>query len=152
MKLDYAVKHFNELSTKELYALLRLRNEVFITEQNCPYLDLDNKDLDCYHVLYYADDQLAGHTRLLQKGVSYEDVSIGRVATAGSHRGMGLGRKLMEVSIEGCYEKFGYSDIRISAQLYLLKFYQSLGFVEVGEPYDEDGIPHIEMVKAATSK
>lgn len=149
MELKYVVKHFNELTTTELYALLRLRNEVFIIEQNCPYLDLDNKDLDCHHVLYYADDQLAGHTRLLPRGVSYEDVSIGRVATAASHRGFGLGRKLMEVSIEGCYDKFGRSDIRISAQLYLLKFYQSLGFTALGEPYDEDGIPHIEMVKYA---
>lgn len=147
MKLNYVIKHFDELSTRELYALLRLRNEVFIIEQNCPYLDLDEKDFACYHVLYYADDQLAGHTRLLPKGVSYDDVSIGRVATGTAYRGLGLGRKLMDVSINGCYEKFGQSPIRISAQLYLLKFYQSLGFGEVGEPYDEDGIPHIEMVK-----
>lgn len=147
MKVNYVIKHFDELTTRELYALLRLRNEVFIIEQNCPYLDLDEKDFACFHVLYYADDQLAGHTRLLPKGISYDDVSIGRVATGTAYRGLGLGRQLMEASINGCYEKFGRSDIRISAQLYLLKFYQSLGFQEVGEPYDEDDIPHIEMVK-----
>ena len=148
MKLNYVIKHFNELSTKELYALLRLRNEVFIVEQNCPYLDLDDKDQASYHLLYYADDQLAGHTRLLPGGLSYDDVSIGRVATASSYRGLGLGKKLMEASIEGCYGKFGRSAIRISAQLYLLKFYRSLGFKEEGASYEEDGIPHIEMVKS----
>lgn len=147
MKVNYVIKHFDELTTRELYALLRLRNEVFIIEQNCPYMDLDEKDFACYHVLYYADGQLAGHTRLLPKGISYDDVSIGRVATGTAFRGLGLGRKLMEASINGCYEQFGRSDIRISAQLYLLKFYQSLGFREEGAPYDEDGIPHIEMVK-----
>jgi ElaA protein len=147
MNLHHVIKHFDELTTRELYALLRLRNEVFIIEQNCPYLDLDEKDFVCYHVLYYAGDQLAGHTRLVPGGVSYEEVSIGRVATGTAYRGIGLGRKLMEVSINGCYEKFGHTTIRISAQYYLLQFYQSLGFREVGEVYDEDGIPHIEMLK-----
>lgn len=147
MILDYTIKAFNELTVLELYEVLRLRNEVFIVEQNCPYQDLDNKDQKSYHLLYYVDGQLAAYTRLLPAGISYADVSIGRVVNAAAHRGSGLGKKLMEASIQGCYQKFGISPIRISAQLYLLKFYQSLGFVAQGEPYDEDGIPHIEMVK-----
>jgi ElaA protein len=151
MELHYVIKHFNELTIHELYALLRLRNEVFIIEQDCPYLDLDGKDQESYHLLYYADGQLAAHTRLLPKGLSYDDVSIGRVVTAATHRGIGLGRKLMDASIRGCYDKFGHTDIRISAQLHLQAFYESLGFVAEGEPYDEDGIPHIEMVKPVSA-
>ncbi|WP_316831898.1 GNAT family N-acetyltransferase [Pedobacter aquatilis] len=147
MQAKYIIKAFSEFSIEELYHVLRLRNEVFIVEQNCPYQDLDDKDQRSLHLLYYVDDQLAAYTRLLPQGISYEDISIGRVLTSAAHRGIGLGKKLMEASIAGCYEKFGPSPIRISAQLYLLKFYQSLGFEKIGEPYDEDGIPHIEMVK-----
>ncbi|RAJ06490.1 ElaA protein [Chitinophaga skermanii] len=148
MELRYIIKPFSALTTQELYEVLRLRCEVFVVEQNCPYLDMDNKDQASYHLLYYADHQLAAYTRLLPKGISYEDVSIGRVVNAPTHRGIGLGKKLMEASIAGCYEKFGHSPIRISAQLYLLKFYESLGFVAVGDTYLEDNIVHIEMVKA----
>ena len=122
MTENYLIKHFNDLTTLELYELLRLRNEVFIVEQQCPYLDPDNKDQKSYHLLYYVDDHFAGYTRL-------------------------LGKKLMEVSIEGCYQIFGNSNIRISAQHHLQKFYRSLGFQDEGEPYDEDGILHIEMLK-----
>lgn len=149
MTSSYIIKSFYELSVSELYELLRLRNQVFVVEQNCPYQDLDNKDQKSLHLLYYVDNQLAAYTRLLPAGISYDDVSIGRVVNAPTHRGLGIGKKLMQASIEGCYEKFGKADIRISAQLYLLKFYQSLGFEPQGEPYDEDGIPHIEMVKPA---
>lgn len=148
MELSYIIKHFSELTTTELYAALHLRAEVFILEQNCVYLDPDNKDQQSFHVLYYADNELAAYTRLVPAGVSFDEISIGRVITSPRHRGTGLGKKLMDASIEGCYEKFGRQPIRIGAQLYLLKFYQSFGFVEQGEVYDEDGIPHIEMVKA----
>ncbi|RYY44342.1 MAG: GNAT family N-acetyltransferase [Chitinophagaceae bacterium] len=147
MSQKYTVKHYKDLTTAELYDLLRLRNEVFIVEQNCSYLDLDNKDQQCYHVLYYLDDQLAGYTRLLPSGLSFNDVAIGRVVVSPLHRGTGLGKKLMEASINCCYDKFGHSSIRISAQKRLLKFYQTLGFKAEGEPYYEDGILHVEMVK-----
>ena len=149
MEYHYTIKHFNELTTHELYALLRLRAEVFVVEQNCPYLDPDNKDQQSHHLLYYAGDQLAAYTRLLPAGLSFDEVSIGRVITSPVHRGTGLGKKLIEASIEGCYKLFGHEPIRIGAQLYLLKFYQSFGFVEQGDVYDEDGIPHVEMVKEA---
>lgn len=147
MELHYIIKHFSELTTTELYALLRLRAEVFVVEQNCVYLDLDDKDQQSYHLLYYADEQLAAYTRLVPAGLSFDEISIGRVITSPAHRGTGLGKKLIDASIDGCYEKFGRQAIRIGAQLYLLKFYQSFGFVEQGEVYDENGIPHIEMVK-----
>lgn len=147
MEYHYTIKHFNELTTHELYALLRLRSEVFVVEQNCPYLDPDNKDQQSHHLLYYVGEQLAAYTRLLPAGLSFDEVSIGRVITSPAYRGTGLGKKLIEASIEGCYKLFGRQPIRIGAQLYLLKFYQSFGFVEQGDVYDEDGIPHVEMVK-----
>lgn len=147
MTFSHSIKSFDELTNHELYNMLRLRCDVFVVEQNCPYLDLDNKDQKGFHLLYYVDNKLAGVTRLLPKGVSYDEVSIGRVVIAKSHRGLGLGVKLMEASIKGCEEKFGKGPIRISAQYHLSKFYQSLGFVEQGEVYDEDGIPHIGMLR-----
>ncbi|KAF2516937.1 GNAT family N-acetyltransferase [Flavobacterium zhairuonense] len=147
MNYSYTIKAFGEFTNLELYEMLRLRSEVFVVEQNCVYLDLDNKDQKSFHLLYYANDELAGCTRLLPKGLSYDDISIGRVVIAPTFRGLGLGKKIMEASIAGCQEKFGKSPIRISAQYHLSNFYQSLGFVEQGEPYDEDGIPHIEMLR-----
>ncbi|MCP2025503.1 ElaA protein [Flavobacterium sp. HSC-32F16] len=148
MTLNYCIKSFDELTNNELYDLLRLRSEIFVVEQNCPYLDLDNKDQKSLHLLYYVNNEFAASTRLLPAGLSFEEISIGRVVVANSHRGLGLGVKLMEVSIKGCQEKFGNGPIRIGAQYHLSKFYQSLGFVEQGEQYDEDGIPHIEMLRA----
>ncbi|SCY50512.1 ElaA protein [Flavobacterium anhuiense] len=147
MTFSHSIKSFDELTNHEMYNMLRLRSDVFVVEQNCPYLDLDNKDQKGFHLLYYVDNELAGVTRLLPKGVSYDEVSIGRVVIAKSYRGLGLGVKLMEASIKGCEEKFGKGPIRISAQYHLSKFYQSLGFVEQGEVYDEDGIPHIGMLR-----
>jgi ElaA protein len=147
MTLSYTIKSFDELTNTELYAMLRLRSEIFVVEQNCPYLDLDNKDQKSFHLLYYVNNEFAGSTRLVPAGLSFKEISIGRVVISNSHRGLGLGKKLMEASIEGCYEKFGNGPIRIGAQYHLSRFYQSLGFVEKGEVYDEDGIPHIEMLR-----
>lgn len=146
MQLNFVIKAFDELSTQELYQILKLRNEVFIIEQNCPYLDLDDKDQKGYHLVGYNGDKIAVYTRLLPKGISYADASIGRVITAEAYRGLGLGTVLMQQSIQACYQRFGKIPIRISAQYHLLKFYGSLGFQALGQPYDEDGIPHIEML------
>lgn len=148
MTLNYCIKSFDELTNNELYNLLRLRSEIFVVEQNCAYLDLDNKDQKSFHLLYYVNNEFAGSTRLVPAGLSFEEISIGRVVIASSHRGLGLGVKLMETAIEGCQQKFGNGPIRIGAQYHLSKFYQSLGFVEQGEQYEEDGIPHIEMLRA----
>jgi ElaA protein len=146
--MRWIVRNFHELHVVELYAILRLRNEVFVVEQNCPYQDCDNKDQSCYHLMCIDQDRLLAYTRLVPPGISYSEPSIGRVVTSPSVRRTGLGIQLMERSIEEAKKLFGDLPIRIGAQLYLLKFYQSLGFKEEGEIYDEDGIPHIEMVKS----
>lgn len=145
-KIEFFIKSFEELSTIELYNILKLRSEIFIIEQNCVYQDIDDKDLKCHHLMCFVDGNLAGYTRIVPHGLTYEDASIGRVVIGTAYRGLGLGKQLMENSIKGCQDILKESRIRISAQLYLLKFYNSLGFKEVGDPYDEDGIPHIEMV------
>ncbi|MES2267832.1 MAG: GNAT family N-acetyltransferase [Bacteroidota bacterium] len=147
MNITHKIKTFANLDVNELYELLRLRSEVFVVEQNCVFLDQDNKDQKCHHILVYADDNLAAYSRLVPAGISYNEVSIGRVITSPEARGSGLGRKLMELSIAACHDLFGPVNIRIGAQTYALPFYESLGFVAEGERYDEDGIEHIEMVR-----
>lgn len=147
MNLIHSVKSFQELTTDELYELLKLRSEVFVVEQNCVFLDQDDKDQKCYHLMLYLDNQLIGYSRLVPPGLSYSEMAIGRVVSAPSVRGKGIGRKVMELSIQNCEKLFGPGNIRIGAQTYALGFYSSLGFVPDGEPYDEDGIEHIEMVR-----
>ncbi|WP_255496095.1 GNAT family N-acetyltransferase [Mucilaginibacter sp. FT3.2] len=149
MNITHKLKPFQQLTVNELYDLLRLRSEVFVVEQNCVFLDQDNKDQLCYHLLLFAGDKLAAYCRLVPAGVSYPEISIGRVITSPDFRGSGLGRKVMELAIESCLELFGAVDIRIGAQTYALPFYTSLGFIAEGNVYDEDGIEHIEMVKTS---
>ncbi len=146
--ITWNCKAFNELSLEELYQLLRLRQEVFIVEQNCPYLDTDGKDQAAWHQCAYDETgDLIAYTRLLPKGISYEKyISIGRVITAQKARGKGLGRPLMQHSIANARKLFGESPIKISAQDHLRKYYGSLGFIPIGDVYDEDGIPHIAMI------
>lgn len=144
--MNWDTKSFNELSTAELYKILQLRCAVFVVEQNCPYQDLDNKDLNAIHLWNSdTDGNITAYCRLLPAGISYTEASIGRVAT--TVRNTGLGRVLMQKAISFIHDTWNQSAIRISAQLYLDKFYTSLGFETVSEPYMEDGIPHIEMVK-----
>ena len=147
MKIQWQLKSFEELTPHQLYQLLRLRSEVFVVEQQCIFLDMDNKDQQCYHLLGWKGELLAASTRLVPPGISYTEMSIGRVVSSPQVRGTGIGRELMEVSIKACYELWDKAVIRIGAQCYLEKFYQSLGFEPEGEIYLEDGIPHIEMVK-----
>lgn len=144
--ITWISKPFAELSADELYALLRLRSEIFVVEQNCVFLDMDNKDQTCWHLLGWQDGALVAYSRLVPPGVSYEESSIGRVATAITARGNGIGRELMQQSIIGTKKLFGDHIIRIGAQLYLEKFYSTLGFVPTGGIYPEDGIPHIQML------
>jgi len=141
---------FDQLSTTELYAILALRQEVFIVEQNCPYLDCDGKDQASWHLQgRNADGQLVCYTRLLPRGVAYDDYpSIGRVVSSSVARGTGAGKELMTKSIEQCRHLFGNQAIKIGAQRYLLKFYESFGFRSTGEEYLEDGIPHTKMILA----
>lgn len=139
-------KPFRDLSVHELYAILRLRGEVFVVEQNCVFLDMDNKDQHCYHLCGWDSDIPAAYVRLVPPGISYTEPSIGRVVTAKPYRKSGTGRVLMEKAIEHCGALFGKSGIKIGAQLYLKKFYESLGFVQCSAVYLEDDIEHIEMI------
>ena len=145
--MTWVLKSFKQLTLEELYAILQLRAEVFIVEQNCPYQDLDNKDQKSFHLVGWDDNLLAAYTRILPAGVSFEEASIGRVVTSPKARGKGTGRELMEESIKKLYDLFGEVSIRIGAQLYLKSFYVSLGFKPAGDVYLEDGIEHIEMLK-----
>ena len=145
--LSWTLKKFEDLSPYELYAILRLRSEVFVVEQNCVFLDMDDKDQQCYHLLGWQSDLLTAYTRLVPPGISYEQPSIGRVVTSPAVRGGGIGKLLMQKSIDEIIKLFGKSSIKIGAQLYLKSFYESLGFMQVGDIYDEDGIDHIKMIR-----
>lgn len=149
--LNWICKQFKELSPEELYAILRLRNQVFIVEQDCPYQDLDNRDQGSYHLMGWKDGELLAYTRLLPPGLAYTQVSIGRVVSAPSARRTGIGRELMKVSLEQCKLLFGDQPIRIGAQLYLQEFYTSFGFKQSSDIYLEDGIRHIEMIRSSIS-
>ena len=144
--MQWTCKSFDELSARELYAIVRLRNEVFVVEQQCVFQDADNKDQLSYHLMCWQNDELVAYTRLLPKGLSYEEASIGRVATAKAVRNTGLGKKLMIASIKQLYILFGVCPVKIGAQLYLREFYESFGFSQSSDVYLEDGIQHIEMI------
>jgi len=146
--VNYICKQFKDLSLEELYAMMVLRQEVFVVEQDCPYLDADGKDQVSWHLMGYEGEALVAYTRLVPADVSYEKYpSIGRVITAEKVRGRGIGIKLMQESIRHCETLFGKIPIKISAQVYLLRFYNSLGFERVGADYLEDGIPHLAMIR-----
>lgn len=149
--IEWRVKAFDALTPAELYEILRLRIEVFVVEQQCIFQDLDNKDPYCEHLMGWIGQQLVAITRLVPPGVSYTEPSIGRVATSPAARGLGLGRSLMNRSIDLMIERYGNQPLRIGAQLYLKAFYESLGFVPSGEVYLEDGIPHVEMLRPGSS-
>lgn len=146
-KLQWDLKSFDALSTHELYELLRLRNEVFIVEQNCIFPDLDGKDQKCHHLIGSENGVLMAYSRIVPPGLSYEYPSIGRVLVSPLGRGKMFGIELMEISISSLEEIYGKSTIRIGAQLYLKKFYGSFQFEQSGEIYEEDGIDHIEMTR-----
>ena len=148
MTLNWTIKPFDELTLTELYALLQLRVEVFVVEQNCPFQDLDGQDDRAYHLLgYSAAGELAAYARLFDAGISYEQVAIGRVAVSPAHRRRGLGQELLRQAIAQCEVLFGAQPIKLGAQQYLERFYQGFGFVQCGEGYLEDGIPHIPMLR-----
>jgi ElaA protein len=146
--MNWTLKKFTDLTPDELYAILRLRSEVFVVEQTCVFQDIDNKDQASYHLMGWKDDLLAAYTRLMPPGVAYEIASIGRVVTSPLARGTGLGKILMEKSIEEAIRLFGVIPIKIGAQVYLKKFYTSLGFNQTSDIYLEDGIEHIEMIRS----
>ncbi|WP_159801458.1 GNAT family N-acetyltransferase [Flavobacterium sp. MK4S-17] len=147
MNPEFKIKRFNELSLQELYKVLQLRSEVFVVEQNCVYQDVDGKDEKALHLLGIYDNEIFGYSRLFAPGYYFDDASIGRVAIAMKFRNRKWGHSLIQAAIQGIYSNFGKVPITISAQLYLKNFYESHGFVQQGEVYPEDGIPHIQMHK-----
>jgi ElaA protein len=136
-------KRFSALTVLELYAITALRERVFVVEQNCPYLDADGMDPQSRHLWAAVGPAIHAYCRIVPAGVKFAEISIGRVITAPEARGTGLGRELMRRGIAAC----GAVPIRIGAQAHLEKFYGELGFVRASELYDEDGIPHIEMLR-----
>ena len=147
MKIDWLLRKFEDLTPHQLYVILQLRNEVFVVEQNCVFQDADDKDPDSYHLMGFSDKRLVAYTRLIPAGKSYEEASIGRVVTSPIVRSTGMGKTLMERSVEALYDLYGKQPIKIGAQLYLKKFYESFGFMQCSEVYMEDGIEHILMLK-----
>ena len=146
MKMTWEINPWSKLTTDALYSILALRAEVFVVEQNCPYQDLDGKDLKSLHVCGYAEDgSLCAYARLVMPGVSYNEWSIGRVVTSPLVRRTGAGEALMRVCMTH-FAEHHIAAVRISAQSYLHDFYSKFGFVRVSEEYLEDDIPHMEML------
>ena len=137
------IKTFNELTLEELYEILRLRVEVFVVEQNCPYEEVDGLDKDAIHVYYKNNDELIAYLRVLDRGVESEDVAIGRVIA--KNRRQGLGTLILKEGIKAAKEIFEADAIYIEAQSYAKKFYENLGFVQTSDEFLLDGIAHIKM-------
>ncbi len=145
--LDWQIKHYNDLNINEFHDIIALRIEVFVIEQNCPYQDLDGKDKKCYHLICRdGKGKITATARILPPGLSYQDVSIGRIVTAASVRGQGVGHELVHNSLQFVKEEFGTVPVVISAQSHLTTFYNQHGFNTTGKEYLEDGIPHTEMI------
>lgn len=143
----WTIKSYSELSAEELYSILQIRQDVFVVEQNCPYLDADGYDESALHIWAEADGKTAAYCRLFPAGIKYEEISLGRVCTDTSFRQTGLGKTIMKIALDTAEARFRSAVMRISAQDYLLDFYKSFGFSDTGKKYLEDDIPHTEMLR-----
>ncbi|MBE7629317.1 GNAT family N-acetyltransferase [Tenacibaculum piscium] len=143
--MNFLIKKFTELTTSELYEILQLRSEVFVVEQNCVYQDIDGKDQKALHVLGIKQGKIIAYTRLFTSGEYFETPSIGRVLVKENQRKFGYGHHLIKASVHAIFDYYNENKITISAQKYLIKFYESHGFKKVGKEYLEDGIPHVKM-------
>lgn len=146
--VEFSVKTFDEITASEMYQMLRLRSEVFVVEQDCVYQDIDNKDQKAFHVFGFKKDKLVAYSRVFDSGDYFDLPSIGRIVVKEEERQFKYGYELVDKSIQYILENFTEKSILISAQTYLLKFYNSLGFIEQGEEYLEDGIPHMKMLRS----
>ncbi|SHI68293.1 ElaA protein [Mesonia phycicola] len=145
--IQIETKTFQDLSIHELYELLQLRSEVFVVEQDCVYQDIDGKDQKALHIIGKKEGKIVAYTRCFAPGFYFEEASIGRVVVKETERTYGFGHEILKVSISEIEKKYNTSVIKLSAQQYLTNFYESHGFVQIGEGYLEDGIPHIAMIK-----
>lgn len=144
--MQFEFKNFSDLSLNELYNILQLRSEIFVVEQNCVYNDLDGFDTEAVHLFHIKEEKIVAYARILKPGTRFADFSIGRVVVKQSERGTGLGIELMEAAKNYIINVLGAKKIKISAQSYLQKFYENLGFEVITEMYLEDEIPHFGMV------
>jgi len=145
--LKVIIKPFSKLTTNELYSILQLRSEVFVVEQNCVYQDIDAKDQKALHVIGLKNNKIIAYTRVFKPGDYFLEASIGRVVVKQSERKYNYGHQIVTDSIKAIETNFNEKIIKISAQTYLKKFYESHGFQKVGKEYLEDNIPHIAMIK-----
>ncbi|SFI26279.1 GNAT family N-acetyltransferase [Halpernia frigidisoli] len=144
--LVWKVKNFSELSAEEVYKILNIRQEVFVVEQTCYYLDADNYDQKAIHLWAEKNGEIVAYLRIFKENIKYPEASIGRVLTSKSVRGEGLGKILVGYSLQIIFNQLRSKSVRISAQDYLIKFYSNFGFVDTGKKYLEDDIPHTEMI------
>lgn len=144
-QMKWTLKNFSELTADELYEILKLRVDVFVVEQACPYPEIDGHDPAALHLAGWEGETLAAYARVLMPGAVHQDPAIGRVVVRKSHRGKGIARALVEKAKEAAAERYGDIPVHLSAQYHLKEFYASCGFRTVSEPYDEDGIPHVDM-------
>ena len=142
---NFSYKSFAQLSTIELHTIYALRAKVFVVEQHCPYQDVDGIDITCFHLQLLETEVLIAYARIIPPDEEHNYCKIGRVLSAPEYRGKNYGRAIMQEAIACCKKYYMHSDIVISAQAYLVAFYQSFGFLIEGKPYDEDGIPHVQM-------
>ncbi len=145
--MKISIKTFKELTTLELHNILQLRSEVFVVEQDCVYQDVDGNDLKALHVIGEQEGNVVAYTRCFAQGIYFKEAAIGRVVVPLNKRTLGYGHVIMEASIKAIENHYKTKAIKLSAQEHLKKFYESHGFLQIGEGYLEDGIPHIAMIK-----
>ncbi|HLS07450.1 GNAT family N-acetyltransferase [Lentibacillus sp.] len=144
--MDWHIKTFHELTNDDLYALMKLRVDIFVVEQDCPYPELDGYDQQAVHYFSKIDHDIAANVRILPRNTKFAEPSIGRVAVAEKFRGHGYGREIMQKAIDYIANQWHEREIKIEAQEHLKQFYSELGFRQNSEPYLDDGIPHIDMI------
>jgi ElaA protein len=145
-------KHWSELDTGEVYRILQARARVFVVEQSCPYLDADDHDQASWHLWTEVGGAIAAYLRVVPGGEKYAEPSLGRIITAAEHRRSGLGKELVREGLRALAARCGDVPVRIGAQKYLERFYGELGFARAGDDYDEDGIPHLEMLRPPSAR
>lgn len=142
--MELVIKHFRELTLDELYDIVQARVDIFVVEQKCPYRELDDKDKNAYHIFLRDEGGIVAYLRTLDKGVAFDEASIGRIITV--RRGQGFGAVIMREGIEFAAKQYNTDKIKIMAQHYAKGFYEKFGFKQCSEPFDDDGIEHINMI------